>query len=125
MEAEAVLGRGQTVLKRRLKNGLCSLIGLDGGKMAKTLAYVVSAILLGVVAMLPVMMLTPQRTDEGYYAFHGNLRLQAKADVESLQKLEEVGTAAVPSGPFHTWLILVIGLVSAFGVSFYFKRKML
>ena len=92
--------------------------------MGKTVAYVAIAILLGTIAMLPVIALTPKRADEGYYALHGDMRLQGKADVEGLQKLEEVGTMTVPSGPLHVGLMLAFSFVLALGVCLYSKRRM-
>jgi hypothetical protein len=92
--------------------------------MEKTVAYIATAILLGIVAVLPVIVLTPKTPDEGYYAIEQYALGCPKGDVERLQKLEEVGTATVPSGPFHIGLILALSFVFALGVSFYFKRQM-
>ena len=91
--------------------------------MGKTVAYIATAVLLGIVAMLPVMVLTPKSTVPGYYAIEGDPRLLLKGDVESLQLQEQFGLAKIPLSPFNLGLILVISFVFAFGVSFYFKRK--
>ena len=91
--------------------------------MGKTGAYVATAILLGIVAMLPVIVLTPKRGGEGYYAIDEDMRLLLKGDVESLQLQEEFGLAKVPLSPFNLGLILVISFAFASGVSVYFKRK--
>jgi hypothetical protein len=92
--------------------------------MGKTMAYAATAILLGVVAMLPVMVFTPERADQGYIGYWDTRALRADVESYSSETLKDVDVAAVPSDPFHTALILVVGLVSAFGVSFYFKRRM-
>ena len=93
--------------------------------MVKIVPYVATAILLGVVAMLPVMVFTPKRADQGYI-FDGDMRV-FRADVESYssETLKDVDVVAAPSGPFHTVLIMVVSFVCAFGVSFYFKRKII
>jgi hypothetical protein len=92
--------------------------------MGKTVAYVATAILLGVVAMLPVMVFTPKRADQGYI-FDGDMRV-LRSDVESYssETVKDIDVAAAPSGPFHTVLIMVVSFVCAFGVSFYFRRRM-
>ena len=92
--------------------------------MGKTVVYVATAILLGVVAMLPVIVLTPKKAGLGQYANEAYALSGLKEDVERLQNQQEIGIATVPSGPFHIGLILVLSFVLAFGVSFYFKRKM-
>jgi len=96
--------------------------------MAKTVAYVATAILLGVVAMFPLLVFTPKRADtadQSYYAIEGDMNLLVKGDAETdrLYGLEEAEKVIVPSGPFHVGLILAISFVFAYGVSFYFKRK--
>ena len=88
------------------------------------MAYVATAVLLGVVAMLPVVVFTPKRADQGYVAYWDTRALRADVESYSSETLKDVDVAAVPSGPFHIALILVVGFVSAFGVSFYFKRRM-
>ncbi len=90
--------------------------------MGKTEAYLVAAILVGVVSMLPVIMLTPKGADPGYYFVESNTLL--KEDVERAANQEELGIRTAPSSPFQLSLILLLGLVSASGVSFYFKRRM-
>lgn len=94
------------------------------GTVGKTVAYVVTAVLLGVVAMLPVMVFTPERADQGYIAYWDTRAFRADVKSYSSETLKDVDVAAFPSDQFHTALTLVVGLVSAFGVSFYFKRRM-
>ena len=92
------------------------------GKMA----YIATAILVGIVAMLPVMMLTPKGTDQSYYTLlDPAMSLESRADVESLWGLEGAETVVAPSTPFHVGVILAFSLVSASGVYFYFKKKRL
>ena len=93
--------------------------------MGKSVAYVATAILLGIAAMLPVMVFTAEKTDQSYYAFPTGMNLRFKGDVESTQSLEKIGTATVPSSPLHIGLILVISLVFAAGLTLYFKRMVL
>ncbi len=91
--------------------------------MAKTMAYVATAVLLGVVAMLPVMVFTPERADHSCYVLHGETNLLCDAERSQLQ--EEFGLAKVPLTPPNLGLILGISFVCAFGVSFYFRRRIL
>lgn len=90
--------------------------------MGKTTAYVVTAVLLAIVAMLPVIVFSPKRADQSCFILSGETHLPY--DSERSRLLEEYGLAEGPLSPFNLGLILVIGFVSAFGVSFYFKRKM-
>jgi hypothetical protein len=92
--------------------------------MGKTVAYIVTAILLGMVAMLPVLVFTPKRADmadQSYYAIEGDM---LKSDAERLQLQEEFGLARVPLNPFHLGLTIIVSFVFALSVSSYFKRKM-
>jgi hypothetical protein len=96
----------------------------DTRTMGKSIAYVATAILLGIVAMLPVVLLTPESADQGYYpVFQSDMHLDSKADVESLRNLYGLRTPAIPSSPLHTGVIVTFSFVSAFSVYFYFKRK--
>jgi len=88
--------------------------------MGKTMAYAATAILLGVVAMLPVMVFTPQRADHSWYVLHGESNLLC--DAERSQLPEEFGLAKAPLSPPNLGLILAISFICAFGVSFYFSR---
>jgi hypothetical protein len=87
------------------------------------MAYAATAILLGVVAMLPVMVFTPERADYFGYICSGETHLPCDAEWSRLP--EEYGLAEVPVSLFNLGLILVISFVCAFSVSFYFKRRIL
>ncbi|UCE44011.1 MAG: hypothetical protein JSV57_00485 [Candidatus Bathyarchaeota archaeon] len=92
--------------------------------MEKTAAYLAIAILLGTVAVLPVLVFTPKMSGQGCYTFlQDDMYLRGRADVESLQTLEDADAAVVLSTPLNTGLIFAISFVSAFGVSLYFKRR--
>ena len=91
--------------------------------MAKTMAYVATAVLLGVVAMLPVMVFTPERADQGYHV--PCTATYVMSDAERSQLQEEFGLAKAPLTPPNLGLILGISFVCAFGVSFYFRRRIL
>ncbi|MDH5779803.1 MAG: hypothetical protein OEZ29_04325 [Candidatus Bathyarchaeota archaeon] len=87
------------------------------------MAYVATAVLLGVVAMLPVMVFTPERADRGYYV--PCTATYVMSDSERSQLQEEFGLAKAPLTPPNLGLILGISFVCAFGVSFYFRRRIL
>ncbi|UCC33368.1 MAG: hypothetical protein JSW53_06285 [Candidatus Bathyarchaeota archaeon] len=91
--------------------------------MEKTVAYVAVAILLGVVAVLPVLVYTPKMAGQGCTFFGDDVYLRGRADVESLQTLENAEAPAVLSTPLNIGLIFAVSLVFAFGVSLYFKRR--
>lgn len=90
------------------------------------MAYAATAILLGMVAMLPVMVFIPQRADHSWYI---SSFLQGESnplyDGERSQLQEEFGLAKAPLSPPNLGLMLAISFVCAFGVSFYFRRRIL
>lgn len=90
------------------------------------MAYTATAILLGIVAMLPVMVFIPQRADHSWYI---SSFLQGESnplyDGERSQLQEEFGLAKAPLSPPNLGLMLAISFVCAFGVSFYFRRRIL
>jgi len=96
--------------------------------MGKTAAYVVTAVLLAIVAMLPVITFTPERTEVPglvYFDTDEDPRLLLRGDVELLPSQKYFEIPLVPSGPLPMMVIFVLSLVFAFGVFFYSKRKML
>jgi hypothetical protein len=95
--------------------------------MGKTTAYIATAVLLAIVAMLPVITFTPERTEEAglvYYSTDNDTRILLRSDVELLQSQKYFEIPSVPSGPLSTAVAFVLSFVFAFGVFFYSKRKM-
>ncbi len=92
--------------------------------MEKTAAYIATAILLGIVAMLPVIVFTPKRAGLDQNALEGYTFLCPKRDVEGSPNQEEVGIATVPSGPLQIGLIVAFSFVLALGVCLYSKKRM-
>lgn len=103
--------------------------------MKKTLTYVTTAILLGMVVMLfpvlilylsqpsPLRRLTPAPTTEST-----PLPSLAPEALEDTQKSGGIDAEAVAVTPFplsltYVGLIFILGFVVAFGVSQYYKRK--
>jgi hypothetical protein len=98
----------------------------------KTLAYVVTAILLGTVVMLfPVLMLYPSQVS----TMRGPAPLPAPKSPpapetydEYMQKAAEVEVEAVRVAPFplslaYAGFIFMLGFVVGLGVSQYYKRR--
>ena len=92
--------------------------------MKRTLAYVVTAILLGTVVMLfPVLMLAPSQIS--------TMRGEAPAAPgahDSIKKAAELEVEAVTVAPFplslaYAGFIFMLGFVVALGVSQYYKRR--
>jgi len=101
----------------------------------KTLAYVVTAILLGTVVMLfPVLMLYPSQvsTMRGLAPSQAPLPPFAPETFEDTQKsaaaeveteVEAVGVALFPLSLAYAGFIFMFGFVVALGVSQYYKRR--
>jgi len=97
----------------------------------KTLAYVVTAILLGTVVMLfPVLMLYPSQisTMRGLAPSQAPLPPFAPETFEDTQKsavaeVEAVGVAPFPLSLAYAGFIFMFGFVVALGVSQYYKRR--
>jgi hypothetical protein len=92
--------------------------------MGKTAAYVATAVLLGIVAMLPVIVFTPKRADLDQNTFAEYALSCPKRDVEGLLTQEAAGIVTVPSGPFQIGLIVAFSFVLALGVCLYSKKRM-
>ena len=97
--------------------------------MKKTLAYVVTAILLGTVVMLfPVLMLYPSRisTMRGLAPPEAPLPSPAPEALEDMQKAAEVEAVRVAPFPLslaYAGFIFMLGFVVGLGVSQYYKRR--
>ena len=99
--------------------------------MKKTLAYVVTAILLGTVVMLfPVLMLYPSQvsTMRDLAPTPTQPPPAAPEVLEDTQKaagaeVEAVSVAPFPSSLAYAGFIFMLGFVVGLGVSQYFKRK--
>ena len=88
--------------------------------MKKTLPYMATAILLGVVAMfLPLMLLYRVPTQAGEY-----LSPECLSYFEDTRNLEPASITC-PSSPLFTGLTFTLSFVFALGVSIYVKRRIL
>jgi hypothetical protein len=92
--------------------------------MGKTAAYIATAILLGIVATLPVIVFTPKKESLGQNTFAEYALSCPERDVEGSPNQEEVGIATVPSGPFQIGLIVAFSFFLALGICLYSKRRM-
>ena len=87
--------------------------------MKKTLPYMVTAILLGVVVMLlPLRLLYTVPAQTGEY------RTPCKSYLEDLGNVKPASITC-PSSPLFTGLTFTLSFVFALGVSIYVKRRIL
>lgn len=94
----------------------------------KKIISIVSAAMLGVIVMIiPILVVTPiyQHQEAELAASEERFQTELDEEVKAAQALgkADVGAAAYPSSLIQAGILVILGLIVAFGTSLFIKKR--
>jgi len=121
VEAKAVLNLEQGVLKSRFKRATHLLKHEEGTTMKKTLAYITTAILLGLAVMM--LPLTLENGAQPQFPQPGAPTQSTEAKDQNNEILRSYGFASQPSNLLPSSVVLLSGLIVAIAAHAIVRRR--